>query len=151
MQKSTTHKLSKIYSEIYPVIQTKLFEYGIKIDSQDHLKLLYHYTLEYVFQVKRKNINTIFIQDTFQTNLSPNIDKKYKSFILNLHKLMNIPTTQNTHCDPIFTNILMNKFQKSTEKNKNFIKLERFAKKYGLFDIVNIYLQDPNFRYAIYS
>lgn len=142
--------ISDISKTSIELSEQDLLLYGIKNNSKDHLKLLYHYTFQQIFNTKKCNINTVFIMDDLnKISLNELIKKKYINFLISLQKLLpNIIIQNNTHLDPIFTNILMNLSRKSTKKKVTFYKLKRFSMKYGL-TIINQYLEDPTYRYLI--
>lgn len=144
-------KLSEAYDVVNISVQQDIDRYDIKPSSTDHLRLLYHYTLVYIFETRRIHLNTVFIVDQITTDLTPKAQEKYIKFTKNLQKT--IPTAiiniEQTHHDPIFTNILMNMNQKSTVKKTNILKLKRFCEKYRLTELLEKYLHDPTYKFVI--
>jgi hypothetical protein len=142
-------KLSQVLADVCDSVYQDLDTYNITSGSNLHLKLLYHYTLKSILEIKKNNPDKYITVDNFELNLPDKITNKFSKFINSLENLLpNI--LQNTHTDPNFNIILMNLFQKSTVNKKNLYKLKKFSKKHGLKDILNYYLDDPSYRHMIY-
>ncbi len=127
--------------------------YDIKVGSRYQLRLLYHYTLRRIFELKQSNINTIFVVNRIDdVIITDKIRLKYIKFINSLQKLipsMIIADNVGTHVCSNLVLILTNLSEKSTKKNKNLRALRSFCDKHGLTNILDEYLTDPNIQYIL--
>lgn len=141
----------QLLKTITPAVESDLFTYSIKNDTRDHLRFLYHHTIKNILEQKRKNPLTYLVITPFNSTLSPKTHSKYYKFLTKLTKLLPNTTIQGTHLDPISIKILINRLQKSTKKNENLLPLIKFGRRNGLKDVVEYYLVDPNFKYALFT
>jgi hypothetical protein len=123
--------------------------YSIKPGTPDHLKLLYHNTIEEIFNIQSDLKNVVFIDD-LKLDREDKFNKKYLQFISKISKYTSIKIIKEERLQQYqFDNILTNRIQNATVKSKNFSKLQKFGKKFGLTHLVNIYLESPKYKYIL--
>ena len=146
------YNLTDLINEVSILAIKDVYKFNIEPNSKDHLKLLYHYTIKQIIDLKLDNNDIIFVNN-LKSSDSSILGKQYDQFISSLPKF--IPSIKiiddNRVHQYLFNNILTNRFQNATKKVKNFSKLAQFGRKYGLTEVIDNYLSMPKYRYILGS